>query len=510
MVMSPRKVNILLVILTLIVAGVLVLHNFQQARHAEYINESWNDKSLEAMQTAMDLAAVERSFGYLGFIHHFKNYVLRRDEVYFREATKAYWVTNDALVRLILSDLPERDVRDLIQVQRTLNEYFRKLNDAYTHYAELSAKKLDAIVRVDDLAARDALSRLRIDIIPNLNEHYQVASQSNARYEQWTLLSITIPFMIIFGFAIVISVVSRKVLMRAREIDVIFQASPDAFIYSDSKGNILRSNQMASDIFGYSALELKKLKIEDLVEPTKQEYHENLRETFVKQGGRRMMGGRNTEIKGVTKSGKRVPLSIAISSFSFEEHQGSIAIIRDITDFKRLESDSMHDALTGVYNRRHIEERFEDEVKRAKRYARALSLLVVDLDNFKNLNDTEGHRAGDNGLVVAAEHLRSQLRKHDHIGRWGGDEFVVICPELDRADAIEIAERIRRRFEAQQFPWCHKMTMSIGVASLSPDTSVMTPRDLFEEADQALYLAKERGRNRVEHFFDLQRPKRVK
>lgn len=307
-----------------------------------------------------------------------------------------------------------------------------------------------------------------MDIIPNLNDHYQVASLSNARYEQWTLVSTIIPLMIIFGFAVVISVVSRKVLMRAREIDVIFQASPDAFIYSDSKGNILRSNQMASDIFGYSEFEPKKLKIEDLVEPTKQEHHENLRKAFVKQGGRRMMGGRNTEIKGVTKSGKRIPLSIAISSFSFEEHQGSIAIIRDITDFKRLESDSMHDALTGVYNRRHIEERFEDEVKRAKRYARTLSLLVVDLDNFKNLNDTEGHRAGDKGLVVAAEHLLSQLRKHDHIGRWGGDEFVVICPELDRDDAIEIAERIRRRFEALQFPWHHKVTMSIGITSLSP------------------------------------------
>lgn len=146
MVMSPKKVNVVLVILTLIVAGMLVLHNFQQARHAEYINESWNDKSLEVMQTAMDLAAVERSFGYIGFIHHFKNYVLRRDEVYYREATKAYWVTNDALLRLILSDLPERDVRDLIQVQRTLNEYFRKLNDAYIHYALICQQKSSTLL----------------------------------------------------------------------------------------------------------------------------------------------------------------------------------------------------------------------------------------------------------------------------------------------------------------------------------------------------------------------------
>lgn len=510
MVMSPRKVNVLLIILTLLVAGVLVLHNFQQSRHAARINQTWNDKSLEAMQIAMDLAAVERSFGYLGFIHHFKNYVLRRDDVYYREATQAYWATNDALIRLILSDLPERDMRDLIQVQSTLNEYFRKLNDAYLHYAKLPANELDAIVKVDDKAARDALSSLRSDLIPNLSQQYEVASQSNARNDQWTLVSSAIPLMIVFGFAIVISVVSRKVLMRVREIDVIFQASPDAFVYSDSKGNILRSNQMASDIFGYSANELKKLQIEDLVEPTKQEYHRNLREAFVKQGGRRMMGGRNTEIKGVTKSGKRIPLSIAISSFSFEEHQGSIAIIRDITDFKRLESDSMYDALTGVYSRRQIEERFENEVKRAKRYARALSLLVIDLDNFKNLNDTEGHRAGDKGLVVAAEHLLSQLRKHDHIGRWGGDEFVVVCPELSRVNAIELAERIRRQFAALDFPWNHKLTMSIGVTSLSVEKGAVTPENLFDEADQALYLAKERGRNRVEHFSDIQRPKRVK
>ncbi|CZF82884.1 putative diguanylate cyclase AdrA [Grimontia celer] len=508
--MTFRKLNILLVVLTLSVGAILVFHNVRQAEYVREMNESWNQASVETMQIALDLAALERSFGYVGFIHHFKNYVLRRDETYYFDATESYWQTVDALRRLMMSELPERDRLDLLVVQRTLNAYFRKLNDLYLNRADLSAVDADRYVTVDDTKAREALVRLRADLIPNLQNQYYQTAASNQDNAFWILLSSTYPLLIILAFAFSISVISRKVLMRAKEIDTIFNSSPDAFIYSNSNGQILRTNKMATKIFGYSEEELREMRIEDLVDSALRDSHRKLREKFVSEKGSRVMGAGNSKITGLTKTGRHVPLNVSISSFGFGRHKGIIAIARDMTTMNKLQLDSTHDALTGVFNRRHIEVRLDDEVKRAKRYGRGLSVFIVDLDNFKGLNDSEGHRAGDRGLAVAAEHLRLQLRKHDHVGRWGGDEFLVICPEISQTDATEIADRIRRRFEDLHFPWHCKLTMSIGIATLQPNSATITTQNLFDEADQALYVAKERGRNRVEHFAELQRPKRIK
>ncbi|NGN99845.1 diguanylate cyclase [Grimontia sp. S25] len=508
--MTFRKLNILLSALTLSVCAILVFHNVRQAEYLNEMNESWNKASVQNIQIALDLAELERAFGYVGFIHHFKNYVIRREDVYYRDATESYWETTDALKRVMSSELPEYDQQDLLIVQATLNEYFRNLNDLYLHHAHLPAEEADRLFRVDDSQTREALVRLRADLIPSPLEQYNETLVSNQTNAFWTLVSSTYPLFIILAFAFTISLVSRKVLMRAKEIDTIFNASPDAFIYSDTEGKILRANVMASKVFGYSESELKEMKIEDLVDPTVKDRHVKLRERFIANKGSRVMGGNNAEIKGQTKSGRLVPLNVAISSFVFGPHKGVIAIARDMTALKQMELDSSHDALTTVYNRRYIEAKLDEEVKRAKRYGRGLSVLLVDLDNFKRLNDTEGHRAGDRGLVVAAEHLRQQLRKHDFVGRWGGDEFLVVCPEISQGDATEIADRIRRRFEEIHFPWGCDVTMSIGISTLQTNSANVTTQNLFDEADKALYSAKERGRNRVEHFADLMRPKRIK
>ncbi|WP_325894884.1 GGDEF domain-containing protein [Grimontia sp. NTOU-MAR1] len=508
--MTFRKLNIVLAALTLSVGAILVFHNVRQAEYVRQMNESWNQASVQTMQVALDLAALERSFGYVGFIHHFKNYVLRRDETYYHDATESYWKTVDALRRLMMSDLPERDRVDLLVVQKTLNAYFHKLNELYLNRADLTVEVADNFLAVDDTPAREALVRLRADLIPNLQNQYDTTAANNQTNEFWALLSSSYPLIVILVFAFTISLISRKVLMRAKEIDTIFDSSPDAFIYSNAKGKILRANKMATKIFGYSEEELRKMKIEELVDSSILENHRKIRERLISDKSTGVLGEGNAEIRGMTKSGQQVPLNVAISAFVFGRHKGIIAIARDMTTFKRMEIDSTYDALTGVFNHRNIEAKLDDELKRAKRYGRVLSILLVDLDNVKGLNDSEGHSAGDRGLAAASEHLRIQLRKHDHVGRWGGDEFLVVCPELGQLDASEIADRIRRRFEDIQFPWSSKFTMSIGIATLGPNSAAMTTQNLFDEADQALYVAKERGRNRVEHFAELQRPKRIK
>ncbi|HSD37400.1 MAG TPA: GGDEF domain-containing protein [Rhodocyclaceae bacterium] len=157
------------------------------------------------------------------------------------------------------------------------------------------------------------------------------------------------------------------------------------------------------------------------------------------------------------------------------------------------------DDLTGVSNRKHLDTLVSDEIPRARRYGRALSLLMLDVDHFKRVNDTHGHLAGDAVLRQIAALLRQRLRPSDEPGRYGGEEFCVILPETGPDQARQIAESIRSMIEAHAFlvdRQTIKATVSIGIATFSP---TMQAEDLYRAADQRLYQAKHAGRNRVCH-----------
>ncbi len=156
------------------------------------------------------------------------------------------------------------------------------------------------------------------------------------------------------------------------------------------------------------------------------------------------------------------------------------------------------DPLTGLRNRRAFDRALEGESARFQRYARPLAVLLVDLDHFKQINDTHGHEAGDAVLQLVARTLEQELRDNDIPARFGGEEFVVLLPETDLPHAREAAERLRHALERLEFRW--RVTpipirASIGV-SACPDC-VAVPRDLVGSADEALYAAKTGGRNRV-------------
>ncbi len=152
------------------------------------------------------------------------------------------------------------------------------------------------------------------------------------------------------------------------------------------------------------------------------------------------------------------------------------------------------DSLTGFYNRRKIEEILAKEIERSRRYGNPLSVLFIDVDNFKELNDTYGHKSGDEVLRRIAEIIKSELRRTDYVGRFGGEEFMVILPETDSQSAFRVAERIRKRVEREDFK-TGKVTVSVGVTELKEGDDLNT---LFNRVDRAMYLAKERGKNRSE------------
>jgi len=168
--------------------------------------------------------------------------------------------------------------------------------------------------------------------------------------------------------------------------------------------------------------------------------------------------------------------------------------------FRQTKELSITDELTGLYNRRYFKERFEREVVRAQRYNRPLTVLMIDIDYFKNFNDVNGHLMGDEILKRVAHTLESNIRKADLLARYGGEEFVVILPEIDKNHAMQVAEKLRATIEKKRFPKPENqpgknLTISVGVAAFPNDST--EARELLDFADRALYKAKAAGRNRV-------------
>jgi diguanylate cyclase (GGDEF)-like protein len=157
------------------------------------------------------------------------------------------------------------------------------------------------------------------------------------------------------------------------------------------------------------------------------------------------------------------------------------------------------DALTHLYNRRFLMETLEIEFQRAKRKKDILSLVLLDIDHFKKVNDTYGHQEGDNVLVAVAKLVKSMVRRYDIAARYGGEEFVVVLPETSLQNAVQFAERCRTGVQEISFPGVLKnmaLTVSLGVATY-PSGKIDCVDSLFRQTDEALYRAKQSGRNRV-------------
>ena len=161
----------------------------------------------------------------------------------------------------------------------------------------------------------------------------------------------------------------------------------------------------------------------------------------------------------------------------------------------QLERLSVTDRLTGLFNRMKLDEVLASESLRTQRTGQPFSLILIDVDHFKQVNDTYGHQAGDRVLIEIAQLLQSGTREIDIVGRWGGEEFMVICPHTDREGARQLAENLRQKIDAFKFSIVEHKTASFGVASFQAEDR---SQDIVERADAALYAAKGKGRNRVE------------
>ena len=207
-----------------------------------------------------------------------------------------------------------------------------------------------------------------------------------------------------------------------------------------------------------------------------------------------------SEVQELCKDGRIVWTEITATSLYDREGRflEIVGMSRNIDERKQHEQAlrklATTDTLTGVWNRRHLEEVARQEIDRAQRYGETLTLIIFDVDHFKAINDHCGHLAGDRVLIELVTRVKDQLRVVDGLGRWGGEEFVVLMPHCDAAAGTALAEKLRGVVADSPFAEAGKVTVSFGVAQLQPRENY---DQWFKRTDDAMYAAKAQGRNRV-------------
>jgi len=200
-------------------------------------------------------------------------------------------------------------------------------------------------------------------------------------------------------------------------------------------------------------------------------------------------------MKNKRKDGSFYWVNIIISP-TYDDNKklnGYTAIRQDISNKKAIEEISQRDKLTQAYNRLKLDEVIEMEMERSKRYNSIFSVIIMDIDYFKKVNDTYGHLVGDQVLIQTVEILQSHLRKLDTLGRWGGEEFMIVCSDTDANGATILATKLKEAMDNHQFETVGNITGSFGVVQYIDDDKY----NIIKCCDDALYKAKKDGRNRV-------------
>ena len=310
------------------------------------------------------------------------------------------------------------------------------------------------------------------------------------------------------AFGTIQDITARKIMEDALvaeqyKFKAMADASYDAFIMIDSNDTILFWSAAAERLFGWTAEEALGKKVHILITPP--QYRDGAMKGLeqFRRTGTGMVMNSVMEFRALRKDGSSFPVERSVSAFKIGNEYYAVGHLRDITDRKltekKLERMATTDGLTGLTNRARFLEIAAQEMERSKRYNRPVSLIMLDADKFKNVNDTYGHDAGDTVLVNIAETTRSTLRETDTIARIGGEEFVVLMPETEEGMAMQAAERLRAAIENQEVVSADgriiRYTVSAGVTGVRTDDASIG--SVLKRADNALYTAKSAGRNRV-------------
>jgi diguanylate cyclase (GGDEF)-like protein/PAS domain S-box-containing protein len=281
----------------------------------------------------------------------------------------------------------------------------------------------------------------------------------------------------------------KELLEKDKRYRSVVQSAKDAILTADANGKLISWNQGAQNIFQYTEAEIVGRSLTLLIP-------ERFRESFM--DGMRVIGsgqeahhlGQSMRVVGRRKDGTEFPVELVLSSWNEEERIFFTGIIRDITERLRLDEtlkyQSTHDALTGLFNRQYYESEIE-LLQKGNHYP--ISMLMMDVDGLKRVNDLQGHHAGDELLQQIARVLQATFRPQDMIARIGGDEFVVILPDMDALVAIQVVQRLNDNMKVHNLshPTSQALSLSIGMACGKKGTLLS---DVFNQADRAMYSDK--------------------
>lgn len=276
-------------------------------------------------------------------------------------------------------------------------------------------------------------------------------------------------------------------------LDAIFDSLPDAVVVTDRTGTILYANAALTRLLGHAVDDVVGRSVDRLVPAGARSRHAAQRDGFTRAPRVRAMG-QALELFAEHADGTLLPVDIAIAPV-VGHPELFCAVVRDATaraaHHRELRRQAEHDPLTGLRNRRGIEADVRDALEIAERRGTPLTVMVIDLDDFKAINDEHGHRAGDEVLEAVARVLRGRLRTADIAARVGGDEFLAVLPGTRYGEGLAVAEELRSAIvEATH----GRASASFGVATFPDDRALDA---VFEAADRALYAAKDAGRNAV-------------
>ncbi len=278
--------------------------------------------------------------------------------------------------------------------------------------------------------------------------------------------------------------------------------SSEAIYWLSGSGNIYYVNQSAAKSLGYTVKELERLSTYDLHKSDKNFTQERWQEKW------KLLQEKNIlqfETQHSKKNGDIINVEIVANHVVHNDIQYLVAFVRDITKRKekereilslnkKLEKFANNDILTGIFNRSKFDDFLKQFLSEHKRYKKAFSFIMYDIDFFKKVNDVYGHKAGDNVLKEFVSITKKLTRESDIFARWGGEEFVILLPHTNLETAISVANKIRKAVEKHHFENIGNLTVSIGVVTVAEND---TCESIFIRADKALYEAKNSGRNKV-------------
>lgn len=463
----------------------------------QYLQDSWERELHNYLERSDQLTNIVKEFGYGGFIDNFRQFIITKNIEHLDKAIFSLDVIEERLdiIQQLSDDEEFTDVVALVNNSTT--EYQRialslKRNMAYS--ATMSYAILQRRITVQDADVIAAIKRLLV-----LNEqqlqNVRLKTEELKKAHDTKLVYWGMGASLLYVIGVFFLLFFQRSYKRAfSQLRCINDNSPVATLLFDHKRKVLQVNRAFCKIFGLkNDGYLSKINLEVLLpgvfERAMKEFQHSGNNAADEQDERKAM---TIRVKAFELGGDPVPVKLSLSFLELDGRQVVFAIIEDKSKEIALKEKAQTDPLTQVYNRGYAEDLISAEIRRSKRSQHPFSILLVDVDYFKQVNDNLGHSAGDKRLLDIVHLLETSLREIDIIARWGGDEFLVLLPNTSLRDAGTIAKKLvlltRERFKNNKV----QTTVSIGAAEASHDD---TQVNLINKADEALYETKLKGRD---------------